>query len=316
MQVESPFRDRDSAARYKSFMKKLSSEQDERLKLDNYEADIRPLVASDRDLLHELTVSVFWPHRASDHEMLLSLGKGYIARDEIGRPLGSGMFFLSADNLAMLGMMTTTPRLQTQGVGRQLLRRILEDCQGKDLRLTATRSGFRLYRDAGFEIVGTIWQQQGIARLAHAPEPVHGLEIRPAVPDDNETINALDAHAYGADRKDVMARLLGESTGVVALRRGEICGFALARPFGKGVVIGPVVAEDDLMAMQLCAPLIRLHEGQFVRVDTPQPSEHFQAFLSAAGLGVFDTTTEMRIGRQRRADTGAVLFGLAAHSLG
>lgn len=316
MQVEGPYGDRDSAARYKSFMTRVSPDPEERLRLDSYEADIQPLVGSDRDLLHALTVSVFWPHRASDHDMLLSLGKGYIARDEIGRPLGSGMYFLSGEDFAMLGMMATTPRLQTQGVGRELLRRILLDCEGRDIRLTATRSGFRLYRDAGFEIVATIWQQQGIARLAHLPAPVAGLEVRPSEPADHEAIGALDTRAYGADRRVTRAALLRESTGMVALRGGVVSGFALARPFGKGTVIGPVVAEDDQMAMQLCAPLIRQHEGGFVRMDTPQQSEHFKAFLAAAGLGVFDTTTEMRIGRQRRAETGAILYGLAAHSLG
>lgn len=314
--VDGEHGDGDSLARYEAFMSKSSPQDDARLKLDSYEAEIRPLLAEDRVLLHELTVAVFWPHRAPDLDLFLSLGTGYIALDEIGRPLGSAMYFPSGDDFAMFGMMVTTPRLQTQGVGRRLLRRILNDCKGCDLRLSATRSGFRLYRDAGFETVATIWQQQGIARLANAPAPTAGVEVRPLTPTDHSVIDALDTRAYGADRQIVKAALLRESTGVVAMRDGEVCGFALVRPFGKGVVIGPVVAEDDQMAMQLCAPLLKQHEGQFVRVDTPQQSEHFKAFLSAAGLGVFDTCTEMRIGPQRRAESGARLYGLAAHSFG
>ncbi|WP_082899269.1 GNAT family N-acetyltransferase [Sulfitobacter sp. EhC04] len=314
--VKSHHADSESAAHYEVFMAELSPEEDARLKLDSYDADIRPLVAADRALLHELTVSVLWPHRALDLDMLLSLGKGYIAHDEIGRPLGSAMYFPAGDDFAMCGMMMTTPRLQTQGVGRRLLRRILADCKGRDLRLSATRSGYRLYRDAGFLTVGTIWQQQGIARLAHLPEAVPGLDVRPLAAADHGAVAALDTLAFGADRQSVKAAMLRESGGVVALRDGEVRGFALVRSFGKGVVIGPVVAEDDRMAMLLCAPLFQQYEGQFVRLDTPQQSENFKAFLFAAGLGGFDTCTEMRIGPQRRAKTGACLYGLAAHSLG
>ena len=314
--VKSDHGDRDSAARYEAFMARQSPEDDALLKLENYNAEIRPLVAQDRGMLHELTVAVFWPHRGRDLDLFLSLGEGYIALDEIGRPLGSAMYYPMGDDFAMFGMMVTTPRLQTQGVGRRLLRRIMNDCRGRDLRLSATKSGFRLYRDAGFETVATIWQHQGIAKLARLPEPVAGVDVRPLGPADHGAVSALDTQAYGADRQVVKAALLRKSGGVVAVRGGMVCGFALVRPFGKGMVIGPVVAEDDQMAMQLCAPLIQQYEGQFVRLDTPQQSEHFKAFLSAAGLGVFDTCTEMRIGPLRRAETGACLYGLAAHSFG
>jgi len=95
-----------------------------------------------------------------------------------------------------------------------------------------------------------------------------------------------------------------------------VCGFAMMRPFGRVEVIGPLVAEDDRMAMQLCAVLIQRRKGHELRVDTPQQSEHFKAFLAAAGLGVVDTVTEMRMGRARGATDGPVIYGLAAQSLG
>lgn len=298
------------------FMSASGPDDHAHLRLETFDAMIRPITAADRPLLHELTVSVFWPHRANDLDLFLSLGQGYIALDEIGRPLGSAMYFPMGADFAMLGMMVTTPRLQANGAGRRLLRQILRDCAGRELRLSATRSGYRLYESAGFDPVGTIWQQQGVVRPIHLPEPVPGLVLRPMTPADHDRVLALDAHAYGADREAVIRALLDLSTGVVVERGGVICGFALMRAFGKGVVLGPLVAEDDRMAMQLAAPMIRDCEGQFLRCDTPQPGEQFRAFLSAVGMGVFDTVTEMRLGPSRRAQSGAVLYGLASHSLG
>jgi GNAT superfamily N-acetyltransferase len=287
-----------------------------RLRVDTYMAAVQPIGPSSRDLLHELTVSVFWPHRAGDLDLFLSLGKGWLALDEIGRPLSSAMYFPMGDDFAMFGMMVTPPRLQAQGAGRHLLRRILHDCRGRDLRLSATRSGYRLYESAGFAPVGAIRQQQGLARPIHLPDPVPGLELVPVAPDDAAVIAALDVRAYGADRGAALAALLAVSSGLIGFRGGVPVGFALMRRFGKGLVIGPVVAEDDAMAMALVAPLAQQAAGRFLRLDTPVDSEQFSAFLAAAGMGVFDTVTEMRIGPQRRATAGPVTYGLASHSLG
>lgn len=285
-----------------------------RLRLDSYEATARRIRKADRRLLHELTLSVLWPHRDRDLDLLMSLGEGYLALDEIGRAMGSAMYFPVGDDFAMLGMMVTPPRLQAQGAGRWLLQRIMQDCAGRDLRLSATRSGYWLYENAGFVPVGPIWQHQGRARPITAPTPAPDVTIRPGEPADAAAIAALDAHAYGAARAQMLDALIRVSDAVVAVRDGEICGYALMRRFGRGYVIGPLVAENDAIARQLVAPLILRCQGKFLRLDTPH--EEFGGFLASAGLARFDSVTEMRIGPQRRGTEGPVLFGLAAHSLG
>lgn len=298
------------------FMHALHLGDEAGLRLDTFNANARPIDPSCRSLLHELTVGVFWPHREDDLDLLISLGSGYVALDDIGRPLGSAMFFPMGADFAMFGMMITTPRLQAQGAGRWLLRQIMRDCAGRDLRLSATRSGYRLYESAGFTPVATVRQHQGRARAVDPPDAGPGLEIRELTPGDRGALLALDAPAYGAARTPVIDALGALSSGVAALRDGTLRGYALMRRFGKGLVVGPVVAEDDAMAMQLVAPLLRRGEGAFLRLDTPVDSPAFPAFLAAAGLTLHDTVTEMRIGPHRRAASGPVLYGLAAHSLG
>ncbi|WP_339760937.1 GNAT family N-acetyltransferase [uncultured Hoeflea sp.] len=286
------------------------------LVLDNFEATVREIRPDDRQLLYQLTVSVFWPHRDHDLDLLISLGRGYIAIDAIGRPMGSAMYFPAGDDFSMFGMMVTAPRLQTQGAGRHLLNQIMTDCAGRDLRLSATRAGYLLYKSVGFVPVNRISQHQGIAHDIYLPSPVAGVETRALVTADIPAVLALDGPAFGADRSEILGVLLGLSEARVALRDGEIVGYALMRHFGRGKVIGPVIAEGDRMAMQLVAPFIQANTGSFLRLDVPLRSEVFESFLSASGMGVYDTVTEMRIGPLRRASSGAQLFGLAAHSLG
>lgn len=288
----------------------------DRFRVDNYDAVAHRIGPADRALLHELTVGVFWPHRPDDLDLLISLGDGYLAIDEIGRAMGSSMYYKANTDFAMLGMMVTAPRLQALGTGRWLMRRVVADCAGRDMRLSATRSGYRLYKSEGFVPLGTIWQHQAVARPIYLPDPAPGVSVRALSPQDEAAVRALDCHAYGAERAQSMDAMLRLSSGLVAEKGGEIRGFALVRKFGRGVVIGPLVAEDDAMAMMLAAPLIQRHEGEFVRLDTPVESERFGGFLAAAGMGVYDTVTEMYFGRQRRPLNGAQLYGLAAHSLG
>ena len=290
--------------------------EESHLVLDNYQATVRRIRPDDNGLLHQLTVSVFWPHRDHDIDLLISLGQGYIAIDEIGRPMGSAMYFPMGDDFSMFGMMVTAPRLQTQGAGRWLLNQIMTDCAGRDLRLSATRAAYWLYESEGFVPVATIWQHQGIARGIHLRPPVAGVETRPLGEADMPALLALDRPAFGADRSEILTVLLGLSEGRVAVRDGKIVGYALMRQFGRGKVIGPVVTEDDRMAMQLVAPLIQANTGTFLRLDVPLRSELLASFLAASGMGIYDTVTEMRIGPHRRTSSGAQLFGLSAHSLG
>ncbi|WP_339115201.1 GNAT family N-acetyltransferase [Thioclava sp. GXIMD2076] len=303
-------------ARYLDFMARAQTTDENYMQIDSYKAQIVEIAPEHLLAMHELTVSVFWPHRARDLEVFLALGRGYLAMDEIGRPLGSAMYFPVGDDYAMFGMMVTTPRLQSYGTGARLLRRIMRDCEGRDLRLSATRAAYRLYEYAGFVPVGTIWQHQGVARPIRQPSPVSGVEIRPLAPGDLGEVHALDAVGYGAPRREMLDLLLNMSQGVVALRDGKIIGYALSRDFGKGSVIGPLVAGDERIAMQLAAPLIKANEGRFTRLDTPVENEHFAAFLASAGMGVYDTVTEMRNGRMRRPQEGIQVWGLSAHSLG
>ncbi|TFL17158.1 N-acetyltransferase [Jannaschia formosa] len=286
------------------------------LRMDTYEAQVVPITGTDRARLHELTVSVLWPHRDQDLDLLMRLGRGYIALDEIGRPMGSAMHFPAGDDFSMLGMMVTPPRLQALGGGRFLLRRIMDDCAGRDLRLNATRSGYRLYLGAGFQHVTTVFQHQGYIGDVPALDPLPGVELSQITEEDHDAIREMDRVAFGADRRAVIDALLGVSSGLLATRAGKPCGYALMRRFGKGEVVGPLVAETEAMAAWIAAPLIRQAQGGFVRLDTPCDGEALPAFLTAAGMVRADTVTEMRIGPHRRATEGLVTYGVAAHSLG
>ncbi len=280
----------------------------------DYDIEIRTMTEADLAQAHQLSIGVGWPHRAEDWRLVLSVGHGFIACDVIGRALGSGLWWPFGAHFATVGMVITAPRLQAQGAGRRLMDTIFAESGERSLRLNSTRAGYRLYRSLGFEPTGRVFQHQGPAIAPagdDAPAPVRAI-----VPGDLGAIARLDQMAYGADRTRVMAALLALSTGTIIERDGAPVGFSLCRRFGRGHVVGPIVAEDDAMAIALTRPHVLAHEGTFLRVDTAQEQGRFGAFLEACGMTIFDTVTTMTRGRHHGARGAARTYGLANQALG
>jgi len=99
----------------------------------------------------------------------------------------------------------------------------------------------------------------------------------------------------------------------VLVRDGEPRGYAISRPFGRGHVIGPVVAESEADARALIeAALARL--GQvFVRVDTAATSQ-LGSWLESIGLRQVGDATTMVKGSRNPPAGPARMFALANQS--
>lgn len=273
-------------------MRRRTLDVTETIEIGGYDLTCTPMQPEDVPRLHELSVSVSWPHRAADWDMLLRLGRGWAARDGIGRILGSAMWFPYGAGLASVGMVITSPRLQENGAGRWLMRRVLQETQGRARMLNATKAAFRLYVSLGFRTLATVHQQNGIVGAV----PGFPATARALRPDDRARIMALDRAALGAARPEVLAAVLDAAeAGTVIERDGQLAGFALIRRFGRGRVVGPVVACDDADALALCGPLIAPHRGEFLRVDTREPEGDFRRFLTTAGIAEYDTVQRMSL---------------------
>ncbi len=287
--------------------------------IDSFEMRIAGIESADLEQLHALSVAVGWPLRSEDLQFLREFGRGYVALDEIGRLTGSAMWFPHGDDFATIGVVITSPRLQTNGAGRWLMEHVLADCKGRDLRLNATRAARRLYDSLGFDPVRTIYQCQGIVRrqldLTRATEE---SEIRRLQAKDLAAVTELDARAFGATRTALVGKLFADSRGYGLFRGGRLCAFALCRSFGRGHVVGPVAADSDADAIAVVLPHIVAHEDHFLRIDTPVEAGPFATLLAQFGLAVFDTVIAMsRPGGERPAPLpGPSLYGLASHALG
>ena len=280
--------------------------------IDSFALEPRPITPADIPLLHELSVAVGWMHRAEDWATALRLGSGIFLRDEIGRPFGSAMWFPVADDMAMVGMVITTPRLQERGAARWMMEQILAQTGNRDLGLNATRAAFRLYLSLGFKPGLTVWQHQGIVTATPAADP----RVRPMRPDDFDAVRALDIRGYTARRDQALNLFLDQSSGTVIEEAGRITGYALCRRFGRGHVVGPIVAGTARDAAAVTGPHLAAHLGQYLRIDTRETEGEFVDLLNVSGLKARDTVTTMTLGNPRPVDPDAHVFALAIQAIG
>ena len=285
-------------------------------RLDLDETIIRPLTADDLTSAHRLSIEVGWPHRPRDWRLAFDLGQGFVACDGIGRILGTAMWWPLGEAFAAIGMVIVSPRLQARGAGRRLMEAIQAATAGRNLRLNSTREGHRLYLSLDFEPVGSIFQHQGIAKAPAGVDAALQGQVHAVERADWPEIAALDARSFGADRSAVYEKLSEVAQGTLIRQDGRIAGFALCRPFGRGHVVGPVLAPDDAAAIALAAPHVQRHAGKFLRADTPFQEGAFAEFLDRSGLANYDKATTMVRGAALSPQGPALVYGCVSQALG
>jgi len=204
-----------------------------------------------------------WPHRPQDWQMALQLSSGAVALDGQGRVTGTILVTPYGMDCAMINMVIVDRNARGKGLGRQLMDQAFALAGNRPLRLVATADGMPLYEKLGFVPSGTILQHQGKVAELGAPGGVAAAGI-----DDLPEIKALDRDAYGADREALIDALAERGQFAVFRRNGAIEAYAAIRPFGRGEVIGPVIAGSADEAKALIGFFAAPRPGAFLRVDT------------------------------------------------
>jgi GNAT superfamily N-acetyltransferase len=287
------------------------------VRVKSFELTAKDINDVDVMLLHALSTGVGWPHRPKDWDFLRRAGHGIVAVDGIGRVFGSAMWFPHVHEFATIGLVITSPRTQAQGTGRWLMEQVFERCGDRNLSLNSTDAAYHLYLSLGFRKEAVVYQWQGEVVSPLPAVPVLDGELRSLPAENVDEIAALDERAFGTGRRRLLA-LLSEGASICVLRRGdEIVGYSMKREFGRGHVIGPIVASNDRDAIHLTAVHLRELVGRFARIDTREQTGPFADFLQQSRLGMNDTVTTMSKGRRflNRKENEPWVYGLAGHAL-
>jgi GNAT superfamily N-acetyltransferase len=162
--------------------------------------------------------------------------------------------------VAGVGPITIDPEVQNRGVGRRLMRAVMDRASGEraggDPASGGGSAGIRLvqaafhnrslslYSGLGFEVREPLACMQGRTQQRSIP----GCPIRPAHPQDLDACCALSRRVHGFDRSRELAEAITQGTAIVAERETRITGYASELAF-----FGHAVAETNLDLKALIA---------------------------------------------------------------
>lgn len=212
-----------------------------------------------RDLLAcaDLSEDRGWPREEHKWGLLLAAGTGYGIDDPDGGLVSACVVTeygpRERPELGAIGMVLVAERHARQGIGRHLMRYVVERAGTTPLTLHATPNGRPLYEELGFKVTG---QAEMVRGRFVAGGPASRIATRPATAEDLSAILRLDAEVFGPDRTHVITRLPAFADQLrVAEDSGTLIGYAAAWPNMDTHVVGPLVARDTETAQALVASL-------------------------------------------------------------
>lgn len=210
----------------------------------------------------DLSAQAGWPHKKTDWEMSLTISEGIVGLEN-GRVIATVLMTPYGKDGATLNLVIVDESMRGQGLGRRLMAEALALAGDRTLHLIATQEGVPLYEKLGFVAHSEIIQCQVPAIQTAAPE-----NVTPATSGEFDQIISLDRNAYGHDRSDLMHSMRTLAKFFVIREDGTVQAFAAVRDFGRGKVLGPVVARKQDEAKALINSILSRNTGQFVRIDT------------------------------------------------
>jgi GNAT superfamily N-acetyltransferase len=278
--------------------------------------EIGRLALADLADAEALVAEAGWNQVAADWRIFLDFGTAYAVRS--GERVIATAATLPYGRCAWISMVLVSAEHRRRGLATRLLHRCISDIKASGLTpvLDATPAGAKVYAPLGFEAA---W---GFARLAAQRHTLktpqtEGITIRPIAADTWDALCAYDATVFGADRSDVLARMRGRlpAANLVAHRGGDIAGMLLGRDGRTAAHLGPLIAEDDVVAQALLAAALRGIDGP-IYIDVADAKSEVRGFLEASGFSAQRPFTRMLLGRRESFDDGSRTYAVIGPEFG
>ncbi len=250
---------------------------------------IRAAGVDDLPAMCRLSREQGWPHREDDWLLMLDLADALVLENSSG-VIGCGLRIVQGDS-ASLALILVKQDCRGMGLGKRLMAELVNQSPTSSLFLNATEEGVPLYRKYGFCDVGTVSQWQGICR----PKVQDSLSDRtePLISADSDEVRQMLYQARGMEPGTLISAINRTQSRLICLRDNNLLkGFAGLRRFGRGWVIGPVIAPSSQDAVCLIESLAAGLDGEFLRVDQPK-SAGLDQCLAGLGLRQVDQVKQM-----------------------
>lgn len=273
----------------------------------------RRLLASDIPAAFALSVEAGWNQTQSDWQLMLDRGDGFGVTDE-GRLVATAIAH-GLGEIGWISMVLVTRSHRRRGLATELLARSIRALRDKGMTpgLDATEAGRNVYEPLGFRAIYPL--DRRAATILSCDAPALGI-VRRLEMADVARIARYDAAAFGADRAHVLRHLVQRAPGLafVAEENGTLRGFVLGRDGREATQIGPMMADNPAVAIELVDAALARVSGR-VYVDSLDRHRELNAHLAMRGFDIQRGFTRMLLDRSAAFDDPARTFAIAGPEL-
>jgi hypothetical protein len=253
-----------------------------------------------------------WNQMSEDWALFLRHGTVFGLPNAHGVTVASGAVLPYPDDFAWISMVLVTASRRRERIGTSILEACCAEVAQRGLlsMLDATPAGERIYRPLGFDGIFNLSRWQGVSeRRANSP-----VGIRAMAAGDIPTVTAIDAAAFGAQRKFLVENLFRRLPQLAFVTQ-DLTGFVLARLGRIATQIGPIVAANEGAAATLLDAALGCVSGP-VFLDLIDGRDILMHRLRQRGFTV--QRPFLRMGLNRRVPFGhpAHLFVVAGPEFG
>lgn len=277
------------------------------------------LRADELDGAQALVAEAGWNQIVADWRVFLDLGTVYAVHGEAGRLVATAATLPYGGRFAWISMVLVAGEHRRRGLATRLLRRCMDDLIAADLLpvLDATPDGRPIYRALGFEDAWGFHRRVRRAAQSGAPTVSHQVAIEPVTDAVWPALVRYDAQVFGADRGALLSCLRSRlpAAALCARRNGEIVGFVLGRDGRSASELGPLIADNDVIARALLSRAVATIDGPAC-IDLADTKADIAAWLTTIGFAPQRPFTRMLLRRRESFDDTARTFAVVGPEFG
>jgi GNAT superfamily N-acetyltransferase len=282
--------------------------------------DVISIDADHCEAVWPLSVEAGWNQNVADWRFMLGAGRGFGCTGPDGKWQASALILPLGQKLAWISMVLVTRERRRGGLGTRLLKHCIDEVRsaGAVAGLDATEQGRPIYLPLGFRDLYRIsrWHFDHVKDAAVHPAP--GIKLRPIGPADLPKLALYDRPLTGMERPAILAHLALRQPGRAWIAEDagrKIAGFVLGREGRVATSLGPVVADNESIAVALIAKAAASSPGPFI-IDVPLAHRAVQGWLETQGATTPRGYMRMTLGEAKGLDDPVHLFALAGPELG
>ncbi len=282
---------------------------------------IRPLTRDEFDIAIEWAAAEGWNPGLSDADVFWNTDpEGFVGAEYEGELIATGSIVSYGGQFGFMGFFIVKPGKRGEGIGSQLwhYRRDLLISRLKEDTAIGMDGVFDMqawYGRGGFEFAHRNLRMEGVGRAV--PDSQLHREIIPLSGVTFAQVNEYDRQCFGCERRGFLRSWINmpNSYALGWVSEGQLKGYGVIRPCREGFKIGPLFADDEVVAASLFEALGNHAAGAPIWLDVPEINREAMKLAEENGMKEVFGCARMYLGGQPSVPWDQI-YGITTFELG